>query len=63
MSKPAPDVMAFCRKERRDRLEETVEAGSLEAVKAAAEEADVSWRGSMVEEAVSSASKRGGRGG
>ena len=48
MSRPVPAVMALCRKERRDRLGET-------AVKEA--EAEMSWRGGMVEEAVSSASK------
>ena len=63
MSNPALAVMAFWRKERRDRLGETAEVVGVENAKAAAEEADVSWRGSMVEEAVSSASKRGGRGG
>ena len=51
MSRPVPAVMALCRKERRDRLGET-------AVKEA--EAEMSWRGGMVEEAVSSASKSGG---
>jgi len=37
MSRPVPAVMAFCRKERRDKLEE-----AADAVKKAAEEADVS---------------------
>ena len=60
MSSPVPAVIAFCRNERRDRPAEAAEAGSEEGVKEAAGEAEVSWRGGMVDEAGSASSKSGG---
>ena len=69
MSRPAPAVMAFCRKERRDKLGETAEAigvgtdigfAAFSAEVSEAREVEFALRGGMVGEAGSAASKSGG---